>query len=212
MGDGPTPPAPLPKGKGEHRSGTITEARVALPFRGGGARLLFLAALLVAFMFGHSDSAEAHRAMLIGREGLDRDTAMWIADADIAWAVYGQLPAGATQFLAFARPASGMFRARVLVGTQQANLALKPWLALVGPGLPRPEGLDGLLGPDEGAVFAGSPPDRELELFEQGYPWPVLVGASMELLLPADGTYYLLVFDPSGQAGPYLVDTGYLQD
>lgn len=179
---------------------------------GTALRIALLVPLLAALLLGGGDTASAHRAMLLGKEGLERGSATWITDADVAWAVYGQLPAGATQFLALTRPQSGMFRARVLVGTQQANLALNPWLALVGPGLPRPEGLDDLLGPDEGAIIAGPPPDRDLELFPQGYPWPVLVGASIELPLPADGPYYLLVFDPRGQSGAYLVDTGYLQD
>jgi hypothetical protein len=170
--------------------------------------LVLLLALLLA---STGDTAHGHRALLIGTEGQTRSTAIWLTDADIAWAVYGSLPAGATQHLAFTRPASGMFRARVLVSTRQANLRLDPWLALVGPGLERPPGLEGLLREGEGAVLAAPPPSRELELF-QDVPWPVLAGASMELALPAEGVYYLLVFDPSGQAGSYIIDTGYLQD
>jgi hypothetical protein len=170
-----------------------------------------LVALVVVVLAGRADHARAHRALLIGSEGLDRATATRLTDADIAWAVFGTLPAGATQHLSFARPESGRFRARVLVGTRQSNLSLNPWMVLVGPGLDRPAGLDGLLQEGEGAVFVAPPADREVELF-QAVPWPVLVGASMELTLPADGLYYLLIFDPSGQTGPYIVDTGYLQD
>jgi hypothetical protein len=176
-----------------------------------GARCVALASLLVVLLTADGGAARAHRALLIGTEGQSRPTAMWLTDADIAWAVHGTLTSGATQHLAFTRPASGMFRARVLVGTRQANLSLNPWLALVGPGLERPPGLEGLLHEGEGAVLIGPPPDREVELF-QDVPWPVLVGASMELALPAEGVYYLLILDLSGQAGPYIVDTGYLQD
>jgi hypothetical protein len=172
------------------------------------ARVVLLA---VAVALTAPAPARAHQTMLIGKEGLDRASAVRITDADIAWAVFGTLPVGATQHLVFERPASGRFRARVLVPTMQANLALNPWLALVGPGLARPEGLAELLPEGEGAILVAPPAERELELF-QAVPWPVLVGASFEVTLPADGPYYLLVFDPGGQGGPYLIDTGYLQD
>lgn len=155
---------------------------------------------------------QAHRALLIGKEGQDRASATRITDADVAWAVFGQLPPGATQFLSFARPASGQFRARVLVPTQQANLRLNPWIALIGPGLDRPAGLDGLLADGEGAMLVAGPGNREVELAPQIAPFPFLAGASLEVTLPADGLYYLLVFDPSGEGGNYLIDTGYLQD
>jgi hypothetical protein len=174
-------------------------------------RVVALAAFLVLALIADGGAARAHRAVLIGTEGLDRGSATRLSDADIAWAVHGTLLSGATQHLSFTRPESGMFRARVLVGTRQANLGLNPWLALVGPGLDRPAGLEGLLREGEGALLVAPPVNRELEPF-QDVPWPVLVGASMELSLPADGVYYLLVFDPSGQVGPYIVDTGYLQD
>jgi hypothetical protein len=183
--------------------------------RGVGGRsslwrtLLF--ALVVFISLAGSDRAQAHQTILIGSEGLERATATHITDADIAWAVWGALPEGATQHLAFVRPASGMFRARVLVPTRQANLQLNPWLALVGPGLERPAGLEGVLREGEGAILVPPPESRELEMF-QDVPFPVIAGASFETPLPADGPYYLLVFDPSGQGGSYLIDTGYLQD
>ena len=175
-------------------------------------RLALLLALTAALTLTGSDSARAHRGLVIGSAGLDRYTATWIEDADIAWAVFGTLPAGGTQHLIFMRPTSGQFRARVLVGTSQSNLRLNPWLALVGPGLDRPAGLEGLLGEGEGAILVAPPADREVELNPLIAPFLVLVGASLELTLPADGPYYLLVFDPTGQPGPYLVDIGYLQD
>jgi hypothetical protein len=159
-----------------------------------------------------ADGATAHRALLIGSEGQDRATATHITDTDLAWAVFGSLPAGATQHLTFSRAGSGMFRARALVLTRQSNLALNPWLALVGPGLSRPPELDSLLPEGEGATLVAPPADRELEMNQLIAPFPFLVGASFEMALPADGPYYLLVFDPSGQAGSYLVDIGYFQD
>jgi hypothetical protein len=183
----------------------------SLAVRGHCVRAAALLASLVLVLIADAGGARAHRAVLIGSEGLDRASATRLSDADIAWAVYGTLPAGATQHLSFTRPESGTFRARVLVGTRQANLGLNPWLALVGPGLERPAGLEGLLQEGEGAILVAPPADREVEPF-QDVPWPVLVGASMELPLHAEGLYYLLVFDPNGQVGPYIVDTGYLQD
>jgi hypothetical protein len=153
----------------------------------------------------------AHQPLLIGSEAVSRATARRIPDADIAWAAFGTLAANSTQFLVFARPASGRFRARALVGTFQANTALNPWLALVGPGLPRPDGLDGLLADGEGAILVAPPADRTIEPF-QATPFPVLVGASLEVTLPTDGPYFLLVFDPAGLTGPYVIDTGYLLD
>lgn len=150
-------------------------------------------------------------SLYLGSGSTERASATWIEDADRTWAVFGQLPTGATQHVAFARPAGGRIRARVLVQTRQANLALDPWLVLVGPGLERPAPLDALLPPGEGALFVAPPPSRELELFEPSQ-FAVLAGASLELWLPADGPYYLLVFDPSGQAGAYILDIGYLLD
>lgn len=192
-------------------------SRQGQPAQGDGqrhsvvSRLLMLVGVVLMATVVLPGRGGAHRAMLIGAEGLERRTAVQISDADIAWAVHGSLPAGATQHLMFMRPAGGMLRARVLVPTRQANLSLNPWLALVGPGLPRPADLDGMLAADEGAVLVAPPDSRELEVF-QDLPWPVLAGAALELALPADGPYLLLVFDPNGRGGPYLLDIGYLQD
>ena len=177
-----------------------------------GLHLALLLALAAVLALSGSESARAHRGLVIGSAGLDRYTATWIEDADIAWAVFGTLPGGATQHLIFMRPASGQFRARALVPTSQSNLRLNPWLALVGPGLDRPAGLEGLLAEGEGAILVAPPADREVELNPLIAPFLVLVGASLEVTLPADGPYYLLVFDPTGEPGPYLVDIGYLQD
>ena len=176
-------------------------------------KLVLMALMIVLTLPAGAPVVDAHRAVVIGRDGLSRDTAIRLEDADIAWAVFGALPARETQHLTFLRPASGMVRARVLVGTQQSNLRLNPWLALAGPGLPRPPAFDALLPAGEGALLFPPPDDRDVELFEQAFPWPVLVGASFEIALPeANGPFYLLVFDPSGQSGPYVVDTGYLLD
>jgi hypothetical protein len=84
-------------------------------------------------------------------------------------------------------------------------------LALVGPGLPRPDGFADLLGPGEGALLAGAVEGREVEVFPE-LPYPVLVGAALDTELPADGPYYLLIFDPGGQSGAYVIDTGFLLD
>lgn len=174
---------------------------------------VFALALLILAVADGRHHADAHRALLLGRDGLDRATAVYVVDADIAWAVFGNVPAGGGQWLRFDRPASGRFRVRAYVGTQQANLNLNPWLAVIGPGFERPAGLEGMLAPGEGAVLIAPPADRELALFEQAVPWAVLDGASAEFTLPeAPGPYYLLVFDPSGQSGTYILDTGYLLD
>lgn len=174
-------------------------------------RWLPVAVLLVALALLPVGAA-AHRELPLGTAGQTREAAVAIPDADIAWMALGSLPAGGTQHLSFVRPESGRFRARVLVGTRQANLRLNPWLALAGPGLPRPPELEGLLPEGEGVLFFPPPESRELEAFPQAFPWPVLAGASLELDLPAAGPYFLLVFDPSGQGGTYLLDTGYLFD
>lgn len=170
----------------------------------------FLIAVLLCASVG-ADLVQAHRALLLNEGATDRAGALRLEDADIAWAIFGALPPGGTQFVSFARPGSGMFRARVLVPARGATLSLNPWIALVGPGLPRPDGFDALLGPGEGAVLVAGPADRELDLF-QAVPYPVLIGASLEMPLPADGPFFLLIFDPTGEGGSYLIDTGYLQD
>jgi len=170
-----------------------------------------LLALLVAAT-GAAPSASAHRVILIGNQSTDRASAIRLTDADIAWAINGTLPAGVAQIIAFTRPTSGMFRARALVSTFQSNTQLNPWLALVGPGLPRPDGLDAFLQDGEGALLFAPPEARGLEMF-QDLPFPMLVGASFEAPLPdADGPYFLLIFDPAGRTGPYVIDTGYLLD
>jgi hypothetical protein len=171
--------------------------------------VVVLALLVAALRDG--DVALAHQPLVMNGAAADRGSALRIPDADVAWAVFGTLPAGGTQYLTFTRPASGMFRARALVQTARANPQLNPWLVLLGPGLERPPGLEGMLQDGEGALVLAPPDPRPVEPF-QATPLPVLVGTSVELALPADGPYYLLIFDPSGQAGAYVIDTGYLQD
>lgn len=177
-----------------------------VPLKRAGVALTLLTLALLAAL-----PASAHQSLYLGTGGQDRASALILPDADIAWAVFGTLPPGAAQFLSFERPASGWYRARVLVPARGANPLLNPWIALVGPGLERPDGLDWLLADGEGAILVAAPESRELEIF-QDLPYPVVSGASLELELPAHGPYHLIVFDPSGETGAYLIDTGYLQD
>lgn len=81
-------------------------------------------------------------------------------------------------------------------------------VALVGPGLPeaahdalpaeRPEGLGAL-------VFASQISEDFYEPFTQTNYWG---RQRIEMDLPESGTYYLLVWNPDGRAGKYVLDVG----
>jgi hypothetical protein len=85
-------------------------------------------------------------------------------------------------------------------------------IALFGPELPKPEEsqLPADHPKDLGAIVAATKISEDFfEPLTQANYWG---RQQINTTLPADGTYYLLVWHPEGKAGKYVLDTGYAEE
>jgi hypothetical protein len=155
--------------------------------------------------------AAAHTPIFIEREITSPDTAWPVGDYAISWAFYGRVtPAAAPQYFAIDGRADERLYATLEVPEIDGLQEFRPSVALIGPGLPAfdvprgvtlPEGYGGVRVDDA----QSSPRARFDEPFSRTsyYRGPVI-----DLQLPVDGRYDVIVFDPSGATGRYTLAIG----
>ncbi len=165
----------------------------------------YLSSLLILFvlLFGVS-SASAHRPLWGEDQAITE-----IPNLDTSFAVYRDLRAPEqVDVYVFEAQAGERLHAGInipaVAGLEQYGVSV----ALMGPGLPAadPALLPAAYPPDLGAqIFSTAPGEDFFEPFTQTNYWG---RQRLELNLPETGTYYLLVWNPAGQAGKYVMDTG----
>ena len=155
--------------------------------------------------------AAAHTPIFIDREITSPDTAWPVGDYAISWAFYGRVtPAGAPQYFAIDGRAGERLYATLEVPEIDGLQEFRPSLALIGPGLPAFDAPPGMMLPAEsGGVRVddarAAPRARFDEPFSRTsyYRGPVI-----DRQLPADGRYYVVVFDESPATGKYTLAIG----
>lgn len=148
-------------------------------------------------------SVSAHRPLWGEQFGL-----IEIPDLNTSFALYRDLNAGQIDVYTFEGSVGQDFHAGIqipmLAGLEEYGVSV----ALFGPGLPLvdTDSLPSEYPEDLGAlVYPSVVTEDFFEPFTQTNYWG---RQQIDLALPADGDYYLLVWHPEGQPGKYVLDTG----
>lgn len=175
-----------------------------------GIRLIGLIGAMVAVLL-LSQIASAHTPFFVDRDITRPETAWPVGDYSISWAFYARLsPAYAPQYYVL----DGQASTRLVASLETPAIAgldnFRPSIAVIGPGLPAfetpqnwnaPTGYGGMLVNDEDV----SPRPQFFESFSGTSYYR---GPQLDLVLPADGRYYVVVFDRSGGSGKYTLAIG----
>lgn len=138
-----------------------------------------------------------------------------ITDAEKSWALYGRLaPDGKPDVIPVDAEQGERLKLQLLVPKRNDLKEFHPVIYLVGPGLPQtalppgapvtPENGEGALVPERPAA-----PSEFYEPFTQTRYWTY---EDTTGTFPATGRYRVVVYDPTGKAGPYVVALGERED
>jgi hypothetical protein len=156
-------------------------------------------------------AAEAHRPVFVEPGQATLELPVQTGDPEISWAFYGRLPApGSHDVYRLHAEAGEPLYFGVLVPEIERLRGFTPSVALVGPGLPtaRVADLPIPTPPGSGAIVLraeGAEPRRFYEPFSQTDYW---MYPDTRIPAPATGDYWLVVWSPSGQTGPYVLALG----
>lgn len=115
-------------------------------------------------------------------------------------------------YVTFTAEAGERFVGFTMNPSKHGARAFSPDFALIGPGLPAPQGPVPFLIPDGyGALLFPTPDDREVAEEQLGYG-PLLEGPLHEVEITTPGKYYVAVYDPEGRSGHYLLSIGSSED
>ena len=168
----------------------------------------FLALLVFMFStFIPAASVSAHQPIWGDEGGIIR-----VPNLVTSYAYYRDLPADEVHVYTFEGKKGREFRAGMQIPALKGLKDYAVAMGIMGPGLP--EANHDRLPPEHpeelGALVIQSWKSEDFfEPFTQTLYWG---RQSVELNLPADGTYYILVWQPEGVAGKYVMDTGYTED
>jgi len=159
--------------------------------------------------------ASAHK--LIDSSGSnDRfSTSLIIPDHKISWAIYENISPNGIKFYEFQAKAGDDFYSQIVVPKLKSLENFTPTLVLVGPGIFSDDmKISNMTFPDEIKnhiyKYHGTVPSEEFyEPFGQVTYW---LRQEVRTSIPADGTYYLLVFDTQGTGGKYSLAVGEIED
>lgn len=164
-------------------------------------RAIFIFTIFVLFI--PPSSAGAHRPIWGEEYG-----PIEIPNLQSSFAVYRDLISGQIDVYTFEAEAGQELHAGIQIPAVEGLEQYSVTAAIFGPGLPEadpskippdhPEGLGAL-------VFPSSLSADYYEPFTQTRYWG---RQEIDQTLPADGAYYLLVWQPDGQPGKYVLDTG----
>lgn len=157
----------------------------------------------LTLMLALAPSAFAHRPLWTGEQVTQ------IPDLDTSFAVYRNLETDSqVDVYTFDAQAGDPLYAGLNIPAIKGLEDYGVTLALVGPGLPAighdqlPVPLPETLG---SITYESQPGEDFFEPFTQTNYWG---RQRVELDLPSSGTYYLLVWNPAGETGKYVMDTG----
>lgn len=170
--------------------------------------LIFLWAILLTFVT--ATAALAHRPIFVEpRSNTTRAHAIRISDPDISWAVYAQLSdVGEVNYYRFDGARGAPIRIETLVPRTESARAFGFELALIGKGFDRAR-VPFALEVGEGVIVAPDSGHDDARSFDEHFTQTAYwQRQSLRAQLPADGTYWIAVYDPRGRTGKYVLAVG----
>jgi len=173
------------------------------------------AILLVIIIFASSsNTVYAHKPIQSDGTNTNYENSLLIPDHKISWAIYEQLEAKQTKFYKFDAKEGDSFYSSIVIPKLDRLENYKPGLALIGEniGVSSIHKIDSELPPGGIVVYDydGVIPSSEFyEPFTQTTYWE---RQEIRINIPADGTYYIVVFDNQGMLGKYSLAVGVIED
>ena len=129
------------------------------------------------------------------------------------WAINGFLyKPDQVDYITFTASKGDMFNGFTVDPNKNGAKEFSPNFALIGPGLPAPTDKVPFLVPNgNGAQIFTTPAARDFSDEQFGYG-ALLAGPENQVSLPADGRYYVAVYDPNGKLGHYILSVGQSED
>ena len=168
------------------------------------AALLALAIVLAGPAYGHK---------LISHDGThtDFESALYIPDHRVSWAIYEDLRAGGAKFYAFDAERGDSFYAGILVPKISGLEEYSPSLFLVSPAAFENDPASFGTQPNAARFpYEGEFPGSEFyEPFGQVTYWD---RQEVRTHLPSSGKYFIVIMDEGGGAGKYTLSIGTIED
>lgn len=171
-------------------------------------------ALLSFFVLFNFAPADAHKPIQSDGKNLSYENALQIPDHKISLVVYEELEIYQTKFYSFEAKKGESFYASIVIPKLDHLESYKPSLALAGEGIQiqNIHNIDAELPPGGIVVYDydGIIPSKEFyEPFGQTTYWD---RQEIQISIPEDGTYYIMVFDSQGFPGKYSLAVGTIED
>jgi hypothetical protein len=167
------------------------------------SRLIFPPLILLAAMLVFPTAAYAHRPVWGDDLGVTR-----IENLSTSFAFYREFTSEKVHAYSFEGQAGQSLRAGIQIPAIKGLEEYSVSMAVLGPGFPEVD--DTLLPTDHpedlGAqIFPSETTSDFFEPFTQTNYWG---RQRAEITLPADGSYYILIWNPEGKPGKYVMDSG----
>ena len=175
---------------------------------------LFFFILFFSVTFFVFAPAYAHKPIVSDGNNITFENALPIPDHKISWAIYEDLEPFQTKFYSFEAKQGDSFYSSIVIPKMERLQNFKPSLALVGEGIQIQNSHNiGVDLPSGGVVvydYDGIIPSKEFyEPFGQTTYWD---RQEVRISIPADGNYYIIVFDSRGLGGKYSLAVGTIED
>lgn len=166
-----------------------------------------LGALLLAALASHA--AIAHKPILEEQDTLDYADAIEVPDPAVSWAVYGFIEAtGDRDYYYFDLKDNMSVYTELLVPASRVYEDFRPSYAIIGPGVMGRDAVPFDAGRDEGVLVVDSPGGARETFHEPFTGITYYRGIRKHTPVSGPGRYYLVVFDPRGMRGDYVLAVG----
>ena len=155
--------------------------------------------------------AYAHKLISHDDTHRDIDNALRIPDHKISWAIYENLGTNEAKFYSFDGKSGDSFYASIVVPKIKELETYSPTMILINPG--NIQNYDNQVKSQRDIqkfLYEGGFPSKEFyEPFGQVTYWE---RQEINMLLPADGEYFIVVLDEKNQKGKYSLAVGTIED
>ncbi|MGH1567803.1 MAG: hypothetical protein ACRBBZ_01130 [Nitrosopumilus sp.] len=155
--------------------------------------------------------AYAHKLISHDDSHRDIDNALRIPDHKISWAIYENLGTNEAKFYSFDGKSGDSFYASIVVPKIEELETYSPTMILINPG--NIQNYDNQVKSERDIqkfLYEGGFPSKEFyEPFGQVTYWE---RQEINMLLPADGEYFIIVLDEKNQKGKYSLAVGTIED